>query len=89
MLGGIDALVFTAGIGEKSSYIRQRICDKLSYLGLDLDKEANNQYPAPTVISADQSKVKVLIIPTDEELMMAKDAFNVYNSLEASEKVAV
>jgi len=89
VLGGLDALIFTAGIGEKSSYIRQRICEKLSYLGLNVDTEANKQYPAPLVISSEQSQVKVLVIPTDEELMMAKDAYDVYNTIENSVKEAV
>lgn len=78
VMGGIDALIFTAGIGEKSSYIREKICERLGYLGLKLDESANNTYPAPTAISTEDSEVKVLVIPTNEELMMAKEAYDVY-----------
>lgn len=78
VMGGIDALIFTAGIGEKSSYIREKICERLGYLGLNLDENANNTYPAPTEISTTDSQVKVLVIPTNEELMMAKEAYDVY-----------
>ena len=86
---GIDALIFTAGIGEKSSYIRHRICEKLAYLGLSLDDKANETSPAPTTISSEESKIKVLVIPTDEELMMAKDAYNVYMAQTGTEREAV
>ena len=83
-LGGIDALIFTAGIGEKSAYIREKICHKLQYLGLKLDDEQNNIYPAPVKISAADSQVTVLVIPTNEELMMANDAYEI--ALERSSK---
>ena len=86
---GIDALIFTAGIGEKSSYIREKICEKLSYLGIELDNQANNTYPAPTTVSSEQSAVKVLVIPTNEELMMAKEAYAIYAAQEDMEKAAV
>lgn len=89
LLGGLDALIFTAGIGEKSAYIRDRICSKLSYLGLQIDEEANKTYPAPTTISSSSSAVKVLVIPTDEELMMAKDAYDVYHSMTDEEREAI
>ena len=86
---GIDALIFTAGIGEKSSLIRQKICERLAYLGIALDNEANNTYPAPTTISAEQSAVKVLVISTNEELMMAKEAYAIYVAQAEEKKVAV
>jgi len=89
VMGGIDALIFTAGIGEKSSYIRERVCEKLAYLGISLDKTANSTYPAPTVISDEQSQVKVLVIPTNEELMMAKEAYDIYAERTAEAKEAV
>ena len=89
VMGGIDALIFTAGIGEKSSYIRERVCEKLAYLGISLDKTANSTYPAPTVISDEQSQVKVLVIPTNEELMMAKEAYDIYAERTAEAKEAI
>jgi acetate kinase len=69
-LGGLETLVFSAGIGEKSAAIRARICDGLSFLGLDLDDPRNTAHAA--VISADTSRVTVRIIATDEELMIAR-----------------
>lgn len=89
LMGGIDALIFTAGIGEKSAYIREELCKKLSFLGIELDSAANRQYPAPTMISAQESSVKVLVIPTNEELMMAKETYKVYQKLLKEEKEAV
>ena len=69
-LGGIDALVFTAGIGENSPEIRRRICQSSAWLGVDLD-EAANARPFTTISTA-RSKVSVLVIPTNEELMIAR-----------------
>ena len=70
VLGGIDGLVFTAGIGENSAEIRRRICESAAWLGLELDAEANtNRGPR---ISTPQSKVSTWVIPTDEEIMIAR-----------------
>lgn len=72
-LGGLDALVFTAGIGENSATMRERVCKGLSFLGIDLDPELNSQrLPGIRTISSDQSKVPVLIVPTNEELSIAQ-----------------
>ena len=69
VLGGVDALVFTAGIGEKSAEIRRRICEASSWLGLTLDSNANEGH-GPR-ISTSESKVSAWVIPTNEELMIA------------------
>ena len=69
-LGGLDTLVFTAGIGEHSAVIRARICEGLAYLGLEVDA-ARNAAHAP-IISRDASRVVVRVIPTDEDLMIAR-----------------
>jgi acetate kinase len=69
-LGGLDTLVFTAGIGERASVIRARICDGLEYLGLQLDA-ARNAAHAP-IISSYASRVVVRVIPTDEDLIIAR-----------------
>lgn len=69
-IGGLDALVFTAGIGEKSALIRQQICDQLAWLGISLQTEANGRNAIR--ISAPQSKVPVLVLPTNEEIVVAK-----------------
>src|SRR6266850_2676688 len=70
VLGGVDGLVFTAGIGENSPEIRRRICEASGWLGLEIDAEANDQ--KATRISTAQSKVSVWVIPTNEELMIAR-----------------
>jgi acetate kinase len=68
-LGGLDGLIFTAGIGEHSPEIRQRVCDVASWLGIELDEAANGR--GETLISRPQSKIAVMVIPTNEELMIA------------------
>jgi acetate kinase len=74
VLGGIDGLVFTAGIGENSPEIRRRICEACAWLGVELDAEANaNRGPR---ISAPQSKVSAWVIPTNEELVIARHTWS-------------
>ncbi len=75
VLGGVDAIVFTAGIGENSPLLRQKVCEKLEYLGLKLDLQANDMKGQTREISAPDSKVKVWVIPTDEELVIAEDTY--------------
>ena len=70
VLGGLDALVFTAGIGENSPEIRQRICEASAWLGIEIDQEANTS--RANWISKPQSKVSVWVVPTNEELMIAR-----------------
>ena len=70
VLGGLDALVFTAGIGENSAEIRQRICESSAWLGIELDEAANSKRESR--ISSSRSKVSVWVIPTNEELMIAR-----------------
>ena len=70
VLGGIDGLVFTAGIGENSPEIRQRICEASAWLGVELDKSAN--VGGGPRISTSRSKVSAWVIPTNEELMIAR-----------------
>lgn len=77
LLGGVDAITFTAGIGENSAFMRSEICKKLAGIGVVLDEEANaKRDPALHLISAPESKVKVLVIKTNEELAMAQQAAN-------------
>ena len=70
VLGGLDAIVFTAGIGEHSAEVRRRICEASAWLGLRLDRAANDAHA--TCISAPGSKVSAWMIPTNEELMIAR-----------------
>ena len=72
-MGGVDAIIFTAGVGENDKGIRAMVCDGLEYMGVKLDPAANDVRGKETVISAADSKVKVLLIPTNEELMIAMD----------------
>ena len=72
-LGGVDCIVFTAGVGENSGSMRASICDGLEYLGVKLDPEKNKLRGEEVVISTSDSKVTVWVIPTNEELMIAQD----------------
>ena len=72
-MGGVDAVIFTAGVGENDKVIRAMACQGLEFMGLKLDEAANDVRGKETVISAADSKVKVLLIPTNEELMIAID----------------
>ena len=73
VLGGVNAIVFTAGVGENGSTIRKMVLERLSYLGITVDEENNNKRGETLMISTPDSKVKVYVIPTNEELMIAKD----------------
>ena len=75
-LGGADAIVFTAGVGENSISTRKQIVEKLDFLGIKLDEERNNVRGKEALISSDDSKVLVYVIPTNEELMIATDTYN-------------
>ncbi|QYU58738.1 acetate kinase [Weissella confusa] len=72
-MGGVDAIVFTAGIGENAANVREDIIDRLDFLGIKLDKEANNVRGVERVISTDDSTAKVLLVSTNEELEIARD----------------
>ena len=72
-MGGVDAIVFTAGIGENCARCREQVIERVSVLGAKLDLEANNVRGKEKEISAADSKVKVYLIPTEEELMIARD----------------
>ena len=73
VLGGVDIIVFTGGVGENQISTREKICRQLAYLGITFDAEANKTRGKEVEISGPDSKVKVVVIPTDEELMIARD----------------
>ena len=78
ILGGVDALVFTAGVGENATHVRQPVIERLKGLGFELDEEANSKRSKePREISTPESKVRVLVIPTNEELAMAQETLAV------------
>jgi acetate kinase len=72
-MGGVDAVIFTAGVGENSADMRLRFVDGLQFMGIEIDPEKNNFRGEERIVSPDGAKVKVLVIPTNEELMIAKD----------------
>ena len=81
-MGGLDAIVFTAGIGENDSAMRANVCKGLEFMGVDFDAEKNaNRYSSATEISKPGSKVKVFMIPTNEELVIAKDTEAIVKAL--------
>ena len=75
VLGGVDAIVFTGGVGENASLVRQLVCERLAYLGVKLDPALNEKsvHGVTADIATPDSKVRVLVIPTDEELVIAQD----------------
>ena len=80
-LGGVDIIVFTGGVGENQLITRESICRQLEYLGVTFDAEANNCRGKEVVISGADSKVKVVVIPTDEGLMIAQDTAAIVSAL--------
>lgn len=74
-MAGADAIIFTAGVGENSSFIRQKICDRLSYFGVEINEKANLAQGIFAELSTPQSKVKILSIPTNEELEIARSTY--------------
>lgn len=80
-MGGVDAIVFTAGLGENSIEMRDKICNGLEYLGTRIDHEKNNVRGKAQEISVDGAKVKIFVIPTNEELVIARDTKAICGSL--------
>jgi len=80
-LNGLDAIIFTAGVGENDALVRQLVCEDMDYLGIQLDNSLNTtRKPGLREINMPQSKVKVLVIPTNEELEIAEQCYNLINS---------
>ncbi|NRD20024.1 acetate kinase [Winogradskyella eckloniae] len=79
-MNGVDAIVFTAGIGENSNLIREMVCKEMNFLGIELDTDKNNIRSSQLrEIQSDYSKTKILVIPTNEELEIAKQAYAILN----------
>ena len=72
-MNGVDVIAFTAGIGENSGTVRSSVLKYLGYLGISVDEEANNKRGEEIAISTADSKVKVMVIPTNEELAIARE----------------
>lgn len=72
-MNGVDAIVFTAGLGENDKVTRATVCSYLGYLGLEIDPVANDMRGKEAIISTQDSKVKALCVPTNEELMICRE----------------
>jgi acetate kinase len=79
---GVDLIVFTAGIGENNARLRRRICENFAYLGLKFDHDANANVSGDTIISLPDSKIKVAMICTNEELVIARDTMHLVQNME-------
>lgn len=81
-LGGLDVLIFSGGIGENGTVTRAAVCEKMEYLGIKIDPAKNDTLRGEEmVISTDDSKVKVIVVPTNEELVIAQDTFSIVSAL--------
>ncbi len=78
-LGGVDIIVFTGGIGENDTVTRSKILSNLEFMGVKTDAQKANIRGKEAIISSDDSPVKVLVVPTDEELMIARDTYDLVN----------
>ena len=80
-MGGVDALIFTAGVGENAPMVRSLACDNLKFMGIELDTTKNNQAIGSEMdISTESATVRTLTIPTNEELVIARDTLELVNS---------
>jgi len=86
VLNGADALVFTAGVGENAVVLRKAVAEGLKVFGIELD-ESLNVFGVDGIISSENSKVKVMVIPTDEELVIARDVWRIKNSISSKEEL--
>ena len=72
-MNGVDIIVWTAGVGENQTGLRWDVCQDMEYLGIKLDKKRNEVRGEEQILSTDDSKVKVVLVPTDEEIVIARD----------------
>ena len=80
-MGGVDAIAFTGGIGENAGSYRAKVCEKLAYMGVKIDAEKNKIRGEEIEISTPDSTIKVYVIPTNEELVIARDTLNIVEGL--------
>ena len=79
-MNGLDCIVFTAGIGENSEKIREMVCAEMETFGIELDRSRNSHRSSDLIdVSTINSKVKILVIPTNEELEIARQTYNLFN----------
>ena len=75
-MGGVDCIVFTGGIGENNTDTRAQVCENLEFMGVEFDNEKNSATQGDAIISAEKSRVKVLVVQTNEEIVIARDTYN-------------
>jgi acetate kinase len=80
-MGGTDAIVFTGGIGENAGEYRSAVCEKLAFMGVKIDEEKNKIRGEEVEISTPDSTIKVYVLPTNEQLMIARDTLQIVNGL--------
>ena len=81
-MGGVDAIVFTGGIGEHNAELRYNVCSDMEFMGIAIDADKNEEMNAKEAkVSAENSKVQVWVIPTNEELLIAQDTEKIVNGL--------
>lgn len=76
VMGGLDAVVFAGGVGENSVLLREKICSNLDHLNIKIDKKANQKLDGEGIISAEDSEVKIVVVNTDEEVVIARESYN-------------
>jgi len=81
-MDGVDAIFFTAGIGEHNSRLRRRVCENFNYLGIKFDYEANSAFGEDALLSTPDSKIKIAVITTDEELVIARDTMHLVQNMD-------
>jgi acetate kinase len=87
-MNGVDVIVFTAGIGENDPLVRETACSNLDYLGVEIDKKRNESPEREKIISSAKSKVTVMVVPTNEELMIARETVRIVQGGETPAKKA-
>jgi acetate kinase len=88
-MGGVDILIFTGGIGENSADDREKICENMEFLGLEFDRKANEGVRGKElIISKKESKVTVMIVPTNEEFVIASETRDIVEKLNADLKIS-
>ncbi len=81
VMGGVDAVIFTAGIGENMAKVRSSVSQWLKPMGFLIDPEKNEKLPGKEgIVSAPESKVKIMVVPTNEELMIAQETYRLTNA---------
>lgn len=81
IMGGVDILIFSGGVGENAWYIRENVCKDMEFLGVEIDKEKNKQLKDEGIISTEDSKVKIVVVKANEEKIIAEDTYNLIENL--------